>query len=153
MTTFSTAKTGCIGTTILCWFNPMKLRLIGCTVLILSMPCFGQSGMERRLECLAMVETGGNDSSVGRDGERSRYQITPAVWREYTSLPMSSSTNPLTARAVVVKIMDKRLKGRVVTDSQWYLTYHRPERRNHPKPIENDRALRFQNLCQSKTTN
>jgi len=132
--------------------NQPVLRLIGCTVLFLTLPCFGQSSMDRRLECLAMVE-GGSDTKPGPCGEISRYCIMPDVWREYSHLPLSAATNPFTARAVVVKIMDSRLNGRVVTDAQWYLTYHRPARVSHPKTIENDRALRFQNICQSKTTN
>ena len=147
-TTFSTAKTGCIGTTILCWFNPMELRLIGCTVLILAicLSASAQSSMERRLDALAMVETGGNDWAVGRDGEVSRYQITAENWIRYSGLPISAATNPFTARAVVVKIMDSRLKGRVVSDFDWYMKYSRPSRKQ-PHTIERERARFYSNLC------
>ena len=37
------------------------------------------------LEAIAQVETGGNDRAVGRNGEVSRYQILPSVWREYST--------------------------------------------------------------------
>ena len=150
MTTFITAKTGGIGTIILCWFSPMTLRLIGCTVLLLTLPCFGQSSMERRLECLAMVE-GGTDAGRGPCGEVSRYCIMPDVWRQYSHLPLSAATNPFTARAVVVKIMADRLPGIPVNDAQFYLYFHRPARVNHPRLKEYERACRYANLCADHT--
>jgi hypothetical protein len=38
----------------------------------------------RRLEVLSMLESGNNDRAVGRAGEVSRYQISPALWKAYT---------------------------------------------------------------------
>jgi hypothetical protein len=122
----------------------MKTLLL---LLTLCLSASAQSSMERRLDALAMVETGCNDHATGRAGEVSRYQITPSVWRQYSRLPLSAATNPFTARQIVVNIMSNRLHGRIVTDEGWYLTYHRPSRWNHPKPAERDRADRFARLC------
>ncbi len=35
------------------------------------------------LHCIAQVETGNDDTKVGRDGERSRYQISNFVYRQH----------------------------------------------------------------------
>jgi hypothetical protein len=35
------------------------------------------------LHCIAEVETGNDDSKVGKGGERSRYQISEVVWRQH----------------------------------------------------------------------
>jgi hypothetical protein len=37
-----------------------------------------------RLFALGMIETGNDDRGVGRDGEISRYQIHPVVWKAYS---------------------------------------------------------------------
>ena len=48
------------------------------------------------LLAIAMVESGdaqhpnGNPARVGRNGERSEYQITRAVWRQYTWQPFNA---------------------------------------------------------------
>lgn len=36
------------------------------------------------LDAISMIESGNNDSAVGRAGEVSRYQIRPAVWQQFT---------------------------------------------------------------------
>lgn len=41
------------------------------------------TSLSRLLQCIAAVETGGDDSKVGLRGERSKYQITYAVWRQH----------------------------------------------------------------------
>ena len=43
-----------------------------------------QAGLSK-LEAISMIETGDRDAMVGRAGERSRYQIMPVVWRQYTT--------------------------------------------------------------------
>lgn len=37
-----------------------------------------------KLDALSMIETGNDDSAVGRAGEVSRFQIRPRIWRQYT---------------------------------------------------------------------
>jgi hypothetical protein len=157
MTTFSTANQGCIGTTILCWFNPMMLRLIGCTVLILAMPCFGQSSMERRLECLSAVETQDNDSAIGKSGEISRYQITPSVWRRATKLPLLEAVNPFTAKNVATAVWEARISHFIrlnnlqPTDFEAYALWSRPAvyftANRHLTKKEAFRCQCFANLC------
>lgn len=39
--------------------------------------------LSRLLRCIAEVETGNNDSKIGRNGERSRYQIKKNVWYQH----------------------------------------------------------------------
>lgn len=48
------------------------------------------------LRAIAEVETGNNDSKVGRHGERSRYQIKPSAWTHmgYTR-PFTDCRGPL----------------------------------------------------------
>lgn len=41
----------------------------------------------RFLECVSSVETGNDDSKVGKSGERSKYQISLIVWRQHTTQP------------------------------------------------------------------
>lgn len=38
------------------------------------------------LDCIAQVETGGDDSLLSSTGARSKYQLTQAVWKQYSSL-------------------------------------------------------------------
>ena len=46
---------------------------------------FGSSNHEDKLFfALGMIESGNDDRGVGRAGEVSRYQIHPAVWRNYS---------------------------------------------------------------------
>jgi hypothetical protein len=136
----------------------MRTALI-ISALAIALPCFGQSSMERRLVCLAMVETGCNDMAIGPSGERGRYQETLAVFKEFNPTNCwqfyYGLTNADFARLQAEGVMLNRLHryGRVATDTEFYLLWHRPARPNHPKPAEKDRALRFQNLCLSKTAN
>ena len=159
MTTFSTAKTGGIGTIILCWFSPMTLRLIGCTVLLLTLPCFGQSSMERRLWALEQVEAG-SDTKPGPCGEVSRYQILPTVWRQYAgNLPISASMNPFTAKNVATRLLEartghfRRIYHRQPTDYETGLLWHCPGAIRHPNAEQRDFAQRFANLCQKPLAN
>jgi len=39
--------------------------------------------LSRLLACIALVETGGDDTKIGKSGERSKYQISETVWHEY----------------------------------------------------------------------
>lgn len=35
------------------------------------------------LECISQVESGNDDTKIGKHGERSKYQISPKVWRQW----------------------------------------------------------------------
>ena len=39
--------------------------------------------LSRLLRCIAEVETGNDDTRIGKHGERSRYQIKRSVWNQY----------------------------------------------------------------------
>lgn len=41
------------------------------------------------LLAIAMVETGGDDSKIGKAGERSQYQISEHVWKDYHESPFT----------------------------------------------------------------
>ena len=72
-------------------------------------------GMDR-LAALSMIETGNNDRMVGRAGEISRYQILKAEWRSVTN--STRYTDPATAKAVTLKLLDRRVQN-------FRETYHR----------------------------
>ena len=103
---------------------------------------------------LAELESGGNDLVVGPSGEVSRYQITPAVWREYTRLPLRSARNPFIALAVARDIMLDRValaQPSAINPQLFYLLWHRPATVLSPatrrlSPAEADRVQRFENL-------
>lgn len=131
--------------------------------LIRPVATFSPSDAEKaRFAALSMIESGDDDRAIGKSGEVSRYQIMPAVWREYTKLPISAAGNPFTAKSVALAIMDDRYgptypRGWTVkcADTTWYLLWHRPATvRDGRKPTarEMDRALRFANLVQKFLT-
>ena len=53
-------------------------------MLLLALTAINASAGLSKIEALSMIETGDNDGAVGRAGEVSRFQIRPAVWRQYT---------------------------------------------------------------------
>ncbi len=103
---------------------------------------------------LSMIETGVNDRPPGTD--LSRYGISPPVWREFSKLPPSAATNPVTALNVAHSIMEQRCArfrkghGRAATDVEAYVLWHRPAEIGHPKARTLERAQRFANLCSIK---
>lgn len=107
-----------------------------------------------RYSCLSMLESNDNDDKVGGAGEVGRFQITPKVWHQYTSLPLSSAKNPFTSENVAKAIMSDRIKAfasknhRQPTAAEWYGLWSRPSRSTHLRPKELERAKRFQNLSQ-----
>lgn len=53
---------------------------------------------ERMLQCIAQLETGATNTSravrkIGRAGERSAWQITPAVWAKYSTAPFTRASS------------------------------------------------------------
>ena len=46
------------------------------------------------LDCIALVETGGDDTKIGKSGERSKYQIGEKVWIQH----VSAEVHPFTRR-------------------------------------------------------
>ena len=76
------------------FMKPVMWMQIG--ILMLSVAS-AQAGLSK-LEAISMIETADRDAIVGRAGERSRYQIMPAVWKSYTA--SRDYANPEVARAI-----------------------------------------------------
>jgi hypothetical protein len=122
-------------------------------LLLMLMMTFSASAMDR-LNALWMLESGGNDYLVGKVGERSRYQVRPAVWRTVTV--SRAFTQPKVARYVAATVMDRRSRefearfGRPPTDFEYYGLWNAPGEvlSRHLSRSVAKRCERFCNLCQ-----
>lgn len=77
------------------------------------------------LSAIATVETGNNPYRLGRYGERTRLQIMPETWREYSRLPHSAAASnraetDRVARAYL-KVIRERLKERGLPQTPYYI--------------------------------
>jgi len=110
-----------------------------------------------RLDALWMIETGGNDWTVGRAGEISRYQVRQSLWRTITASRDYSS--PQTARMVASRLMDMRIKEfdairhRQPSNFEYYALWNAPNQilSGHVSSAVAERCQRFCNLCSRKT--
>lgn len=99
-----------------------------------------------RWTALAMLESGGDDRTVGRVGEVSRYQIRPELWLGGNPL------NSYIALANAQRIMSSRITafvqshGRTPNDFEFYVLWNAPAQINHPHRAVTERAQRFMNL-------
>jgi len=81
-----------------------------------------------KLEALSMIETGDDDSAVGRLGEISRFQIRPQVWRQYSQ--SSAFENCGVATVVAQKHIDylealfRARAGREANDFDLYVLWN-----------------------------
>jgi hypothetical protein len=106
------------------------------------------------LSTLSKIESGDNDHAIGKQGEVSRYQITPENWRaaEKRAGRKLDPTEEMTARIVAFDEWSGRLEifckvhAMRPTPAQLYLIWHRPARVLHPRKKERERADRFENL-------
>ncbi len=120
----------------------MKILLI---VLILSTNALAMD----RWTALAMLESGGDDRTVGPAGEISRYQIRPALW------PGGDPNDSHVALTNAQHIMSPRLAGfeqshgRAPDDFEFYILWNAPAQMNHPHLAVAERARRFANLVHS----
>jgi len=102
-----------------------------------------------RWTALAMLESGGNDRSIGRAGEVSRYQIRPEFW------PGGNPVDSRVALANARRIMAGRAAafeqshGRAPNDFEFYVLWNAPAQINHPDRVVAERAQRFVNLVVS----
>lgn len=112
-----------------------------------------------RWEALGMIESGNCDRCTGRAGELSRYQIMPENWRASAS-GGESFTNHWQALSVAMRIQGRRVAvfaqnhGRLPTDREWYLLWHRPARmmgksRCQINATDLHLAERFENLIRA----
>ena len=111
-----------------------------------------------QLAALSQIESGDRDRMVGRQGEVSRYQIMPAVWRkECRGFFLLHQTKPELeplATAVARDLWERRVQEfaakqrRYPTRFELYLLWHRPGRVLAPLDLERERAERFANLLE-----
>jgi hypothetical protein len=129
-------------------------------ILMLSVAA-AQAGLPK-LEAISMIETADRDTIVGRAGERSRYQIMPAVWKHYTD--SRDYANPRVSRAVAERHLAsleetyRKATGREASDFDRYVlwnagpTYYAKigfdARRVHR--VIRERAERYVNLREMK---
>ena len=115
------------------------------TLLLLFLLTTSTQAMDR-WTALAMLESGGDDHTVGRAGEISRYQIRRDLW---------PGGNPLDSRVSLAnaeRIMGARVaefersNGRMPDDFEFYVLWNAPAQINHPHPAVVERARRFVNL-------
>jgi len=119
-------------------------------------PAPERSLTDRRLDALAQVESGNRDEVRGPDGERSRYQIAPATWKEYgRSVPFARATNPAIARHVARQILTARIirfmrsHHRAPSEIEVYVLWHKPSSINQPSERTREMAARFANLLET----
>lgn len=116
----------------------------------------------KRLTALAMIETGNNDWEVGGQGEISRYQLSPAVWKSYTT--SDNYTDPDVSMQVAWQHWKylanyfKQRTGHEPDDFDMYVLWNTRfgyyERkgfsRHEISPVVQERASRFVNLVNRK---
>jgi hypothetical protein len=111
-----------------------------------------------RLDAIWMIETGGNDYTVGKAGEISRYQVRANIWKSITDSRDYSS--PKTARFVASKVMDTRVRAfdaafkRQPTNFEYYALWNAPNQilsGHRVSPAVAERCQRFSNLCARPT--
>ena len=104
-----------------------------------------------RLCALADIETGCCDQPP-HTRDLSRYGISRPVWREYTSLPFSAATNPVTAGAVATLILADRCEAfrqkqhREPSEAEIYCLWFRPAFVGRMTLSQREKAERFANL-------
>jgi hypothetical protein len=112
----------------------------------------------KRLNALGMIETGNDDRGVGGMGEISRFQIQPAIWKNYSKSdeywdPGVSMDVARQHWAYLVGYF-KQKTGREPTDFDMYVLWNtrlgyyasKGFSPSHISPIVQDRAQRFVNL-------
>jgi hypothetical protein len=107
------------------------------------------------LWALSQLESGGNDQAHGRHGELGRFQPLPATWREATNAPFSQATNPSTASAVVLNVIETRTKQNApeLNPARFAIAWHCPAKLDGGKLTaeQRDYIQRFVNLYQVRT--
>jgi hypothetical protein len=112
-------------------------------------------GMDR-LAALSMIESGNNDRMVGGAGEISRYQVLKREWHSVTN--STRYTDPKTARAVTLKLIDQRVNRfratyrREPTHFEFYGLWNAPTQvlRGRVSRVVAERCRRYSNLCEHK---
>ena len=125
------------------------MKAIALVLMLLPVCGFGMD----RFAALSMLETGDNDQAVGSAGEISRFQVMKVEWQSVTN--SANYCDCETARAVMVKIMNKRVNafqshfGRSPTDFEFYALWNAPSQAMEGRITSKvaARCQRFANLC------
>lgn len=116
----------------------------------------------KRLNALGMIETGNDDRGIGGMGEISRYQIQPAIWKNYSKSDdyWDPGVSVEVARQHWAYLVGyyRQKTGREPTDFDMYvlwntrLGYYATKGFSPAKisPVVRDRAQRFVNLVNRK---
>ena len=104
-----------------------------------------------------MLETGNNDSMVGRAGEISRYQVLKSEWRSVTSSTRYRDAE--LSRQVALRLLEQRTERftriyhRNPTDFEFYVLWNAPAQALNGRisRVVTERAQRFANLCTVET--
>jgi hypothetical protein len=134
------------------------------TLVILALSSMSLHAGLDKLAAISMIETGDNDSAIGRAGEVSRYQIKPVVWHQYTD--SNAYRDPRMSARVAAQHLEQletvfRTKtGREPTDFDRYvmwnggMTYYASVKFS-PKAVKaviRERANRYVNLRKGNAT-
>jgi hypothetical protein len=127
----------------------MRFKLAMCALAALGV-VVSASGMNR-WQALSMLESGDDDSAIGRCGEISRFQIRAELW------PGGNPQNARAALGVARNIMQARVQRfeqthrRSPTNFEFYVLWNAPAEIDHPMPCVAERARRFANLVERET--
>ena len=100
------------------------------------------------LAALSTLESGNNDQAKGIAGERGRHQITPAAWRETTTIPFSQATNAAIEAQIVLERI-RRVTHRdpaSLSPAEFARAWHFPYG-NHLNRERKDYIRRYQNIA------
>lgn len=96
-----------------------------------------------------MMESGSDDSKIGKVGEVSRYQIRPELWAGGNPLDAGIAyTNAWRIMASRIQTFEKK-HNRSPNDFEFYVLWNAPDQINHPHGVVMERARRFVNLVRS----
>lgn len=103
------------------------------------------------LHAIAQVESGDNPAKIGRQGERTRWQIRQTEWEHWSTRDFNQADDA-EGRRVAASLLSSRIHAfelrhqRAPTPPEIYLLWHRPARVLSASPAEKERAERFANL-------
>ena len=72
------------------------------TTLLSSSMLLASPELNAKLKSISAIETGHNDNAIGLKGERSRYQLSRAVWRQHYGRKTDNRKNPKQATQLAI---------------------------------------------------
>jgi hypothetical protein len=121
---------------------------------VLFLACLHLPAMDR-FAALSLIESGDNDLAKGPNGEISRFQMQPDVWKRFARTN-ASWTNAVDSLEVAKAVMQarcaafERASNRPPTDVEFYVLWNAPAQVSNPRKSVSRRAERFSNLLKFK---